>query len=324
MMPRYRALVDELHQMELRPFGWRTLHGSFQRARTIGKTLRKWRADWLLTSSPKYIPLLSLAKIFCSTKVCFHLGLPGTSDAWWMRKSMGRIDIGVSPSAHNAETWIQNGWPASHMHVVPNGVDCSRFDLSQSPDVLKKDLGLPQDSLVVAYVGRLAPEKGVGTLIRAFAKVAHHDERLILVLAGRSEVWGEDWQRLADSLSIPRHQLVFTGQIADPERIMAIATFVVVPSECIESFGLTVVEAMAAGKPVIGSDVGIIPGLLESVDANLVFPAGDVDSLVSRMIYWIDNEHRRSEVGRQLKADVAERYTLDSMAQGYQSLLAPG
>ena len=117
MMTHYRNIVAEAFKMELRPFGWRSVPASAVRARRICQIVAKWDIDWLVCSSPKYVQLLSLVRRFSKVKVCFHLGLPGTSSSWWMKAAMKKMDCGIAPSGHTADTWISRGWPRSRMHV---------------------------------------------------------------------------------------------------------------------------------------------------------------------------------------------------------------
>ena len=204
---------------------------------------------------------------------------------------------------------------------IGNGVDTDRFSPQGESLPLRKKLEISGEKKLVVYVGRLAPEKGIETLLRAFALLVKQREDVILVLAGRQDEGAPDWPQLSIMLHIPGSQIVFLGPLANTEDVFAVADLVVVPSECEESFGLTVVEGMASGKAVVGSDVGIFPELLGNVDSKLIFPAGNVEVLASRMSLWLNDQAASRLVGLQLRQLANERYSIERMVAEYEALL---
>lgn len=166
------------------------------------------------------------------------------------------------------------------IHVVPPGVDLASWS---DPSTDRRDPRLPPEYLV--YSGRLAWDKGLVPLVRALARVPP-DWRRPLVLVGpeidpgirsRLELLGRELG-VADLLR-------FLGHVPDEATYRGIvrgAGALVLPSEW-ESFGVVLIEAMAAGTPVIASRAGAIPEVLEDGAAGLLVPYGDPEALAHAM-----------------------------------------
>lgn len=153
------------------------------------------------------------------------------------------------------------------------GVDTSRFvHVPNSVDVdAMVPEGEPGDAFV--YLGRLVPEKGVATLIRAAAQAR---VRLRIVGTGPEEA---DLRQLAARLG---GDVEFTGYLSGPALRTAIASAraVVIPSEWYENAPISVMEASAMERPVIGANIGGIPELIRQGETGFVFTSGNVDALV--------------------------------------------
>ncbi|MGY6018224.1 glycosyltransferase [Streptomyces spinosirectus] len=167
---------------------------------------------------------------------------------------LGRATVAVSPAV--AERLRQWGVPASRLHVIPNGIDASRFAFDE---VRRKEArafhGLPEDAYVIGGVGRLAPGKRFDLLVRALARLPG-DVRLLLVGGGPEQ---EALRRLARGLGVA-DRLVLAGERPylpgpgdDAPGVVALlsAMDVLASPSAEEAFGLAVVEALAAGLPVL-------------------------------------------------------------------------
>ena len=160
----------------------------------------------------------------------------------------------------------------ARISVVEHGIELGRF-LDAEGGSLRAELGAGRRP-IVACVSRMAPEKGVDRLIRAFGLVARD---ALLVIAGDGPD-GPRCQALAAALGLA-DRVRFLGLRDDVERVYAAADVVVAPSLCDEAFGLAVVEAMATGRPVVVSAAGAMPELCDFGRSGLVVPPGDVAAL---------------------------------------------
>jgi len=195
--------------------------------------------------------------------------------------------------------------------VLPQlGVDTDTFKPDDS-HAIREGLGLA--GFVAGFVGRFIPQKGLDTLVKAASQV--EGCRLLLVGGGAMQ---SEIEALADSLDL-RDRLVMINVVPhqDVPRYMNAMDALVLPSRTTphwkEQFGHVLIEAMACGTPVIGSNSGAIPEVIGS--AGLIFPEGDVDALAQhlrRLATHRDESRRLSQDGL---ARVNALYTHDTIAE---------
>lgn len=166
------------------------------------------------------------------------------------------------------------------------------------------------------YVGRLSSEKGIGTLIRAFSKLTPGGAGLKIVGDGPEHA---ELQTLSRSLGTGNH-VEFLGFRMGEElrKIVEGSEAVVVPSEWREVFGLVVIEAMAAGKPVIVSDAGALPEVVG--DTGMIFPSGDADALSRCLERVLRDKDSAREMGEKAWKRVIERYAFDRHMEAIENL----
>ena len=166
----------------------------------------------------------------------------------------------------------------------------------------------------MGYIGRIVPEKGIGILLRAAAQL-DGDWRLRLVGGGSAR--GET-ESLARSLGISE-KVAFIGQLPStdlPDQYRKLDALVL-PSltrpNWKEQFGRVLVEAMAGGVPVIGSDSGAIPGVIG--DAGLIVPEGDVEALAAALRDLREMPALRSELIERGRARFLAHFTHERIAE---------
>ena len=321
MLPAYAAFGTQTRQMALRPFGWRTLGASLRRARRIGCMARKQGVNVIVSSELHYLRLLALASRFSGVPVVFHLGLPATHDEWSWRWAYRTVAAGVAPSAHTLATWRTARWPAETLSEIPNWVDGERFKPVADQAALRAHLGLPVDARIISYVGSLIPEKGIEPLLAAFAILQESLPDTILVLAGKDNVPGDRWARRAAELGIPPDRAHFLGARRDPEAVMAAADVAVAPSLCDEAFGLTVVESMACGVPVVTSSVGIFTQILGPAHQDLVTRTGDAADLARGLRVVLEDRAAARTRGQALRARALQMFDADPACAAYEAIL---
>jgi glycosyltransferase involved in cell wall biosynthesis len=168
--------------------------------------------------------------------------------------------------------------PAGRIEIVPPGVDLAEWSRPEADHVT---VALPEQFLL--YAGRIAPNKGLDVLLRAIAALPT-DARASLVLMGPD--WGERQrlERLAGELGVGA-QVQFLGHVADRGTYRAIfrrATVFVLPSEW-EAFGLVLLEAMAAGVPIVATSVGGVPEVLAKGACGRLVPYGSAPALAEAL-----------------------------------------
>lgn len=177
----------------------------------------------------------------------------------------------------------------------------------------------------IGFIGRLVPEKGVEILLRAAAQLAGEWHLRIIGGGSKSAALG----RLADELGIGEH-VTFLGQLPSPElpsqyhQLDVLTLPSVTRGNWKEQFGRVLVEAMASGVPVIGSDSGAIPGVVG--DAGLIVPEGDIHALAHALGQMRDQPDLREELGEKGRARFLTRFTDEGIAAAtvavYREMLA--
>ena len=160
--------------------------------------------------------------------------------------------------------------PSGRIVKVPGGADIQRFQPAPDRHAVRKDLGLPTGSPVLLTVRNLEARMGLDTLIRAMATLSQHSPGVVLLIGGAGSLRGA-LESLSASLGL-QENVRFLGYIpeADLPRYYQAADLFVLPTRELEGFGLTTVEALACGTPVLGTAVGATPEILLALDASLV------------------------------------------------------
>lgn len=204
------------------------------------------------------------------------------------------------------------GVRADRIELIENGVDTSRFRPDVDP-MPRSAQGIPEDAFVFGSVLRLSAEKNPLGLLDAFASVLKQFPRCWLVMAGDGPLHG-DVLAHACGLGIEGHVRLL-GARDDLEHFYPMLDCFVLPSLS-EGLPLALLEAMAAARPLVGTAVGQVPGVLGGLDAALV-PAGDNDALAAAMrSAIIENQGTRPD----LRQRVVERYSAARMARDYATI----
>jgi glycosyltransferase involved in cell wall biosynthesis len=158
--------------------------------------------------------------------------------------------------------------------VISRGVDARLFDPARRDAALRRSWGVEDDDLVVACVGRLAPEKNLGTLMRAFAAIRSSNEDARLLLVGDGPMQEQLMRELPGAIFAGRRSGV------DLATHYASADLFLMPS-LTETFGNVTCEAMASGLPVVAFDYAAAAQLIVSNESGVLVPFGNTDHFIS-------------------------------------------
>jgi glycosyltransferase involved in cell wall biosynthesis len=212
-----------------------------------------------------------------------------------------------------------NGTPRRKTVRVYNGIDLTPYDLPRGPG-LHAALGLEPDVPIVFASGRAMPYKGIAILIEAAARLeAAGYQHVHMAFAGDGPKLPE-FRRQAEGLGLRRFH--FLGKRGDVPDLIRSAAITVVPSTWAESFGLTVVEGMAAGTAVIASRVGGIPELIQDGENGLLVPPGDPEALASALRRLLDDPALRTRLGRRAREEAHARFSIERTAAELAGVLA--
>lgn len=216
------------------------------------------------------------------------------------------LDRVVTPSQFYMQKLIEWGWPQAQLTYIPNYVDVTAFTPRYQP------------GNYFFYFGRLAMEKGAGTLIRAAARAK---VKLRIAGTGPEE---EALKRLAAETGGDVEFLGFVSGEALWNRVRE-ARAMVLPSEWYENAPMSILEAYACGKPVIGARIGGIPEMIQVGQTGALFESGNVEELAAQLRRFADmSDSKVAEMGAAAREFVSRTFTrqryLNDMLALYASL----
>jgi len=238
-----------------------------------------------------------------------------------------KINRLIAVSDAIVEKLVAEGRDTTAISRVYNGVDLERFDEATGGEAIRAELDIPADAPLAVVVGRLEPEKGHPTLIEAWPVVHHHFPSAHLLVVGE----GSERDRLEGLAAAHLRAEIccasvhFLGRREDVPQILAAADVVVMPSYR-EAQGLAIVEALAANRPVIASNVGGIPEMIRSGENGMLVPSQDPSALASAIALLFRDRALATRLAHAGHALVHEKFCVDDMLRDIEAiyLLAVG
>ena len=171
---------------------------------------------------------------------------------------------------------------------IPGGADLDRFRPALDRQKVRAALGIPADRPLLLTVRNLEARMGLGMLIRTIAIIRHRFPQLLLLIGGTGPL-RENLESLAISLGL-QDNVHFLGYIpeADLAHYYQAADLFILPSRALEGFGLTTVEALACGAPVMGTPIGATPEILQPLDTGLLFREATPESMADGITHFLN------------------------------------
>jgi glycosyltransferase involved in cell wall biosynthesis len=227
---------------------------------------------------------------------------------WAFRSSAATVAVSQDTKRHLEQ---ELGLAATVLRVVPNGVPARPGNRS----AIRAALGIPDDHVLLLAVGSLVPRKGHAVLIEALSTIGAGSWMLAIAGGGAER---ERLEALAVSKGLSAHVKIL-GHREDVPDLLAATDVFVMPSLW-EGLPLALLEAMLAGKPVIASRTSGIPEAVDDgVDGVLTTP-GDVGELAAALRAVLSDPTRRATLGAAARARATASFTLDAMADGYETV----
>lgn len=237
---------------------------------------------------------------------------------WLDRQLIGRTDRLVGNSHAVVDFYRELGVPSDRLACIPNGIDVQE-PVGHSADrtELLRELGLPADAFVAGFIGRLARQKRVQDLIWAVETLRQIRSRLHLVLIGD----GPDREQLEEftrSIHCTEH-VRFLGHRDDAGRFLsAFNTFCLASS--FEGMSNSVMEAMAAGLPVIASDIAPNRELVVPHETGFLCKLGDSVGFMQYLRRLIDEPGLGEHLGAAGRERIRTQFSVQRMVDGYATL----
>jgi glycosyltransferase involved in cell wall biosynthesis len=221
--------------------------------------------------------------------------------------------------AHHLARDLCDVWRVSpdRVEVIPNGVDLVNYQVEESRDAIRESIGIPPQSTVIGSIATIRPIKDIPTLFDAVARLAKAGRDIVLVVAGSYPNKQEVDQFIVQSnkLCAPA-RLVYLGVRKDVARLMQ-SFDVYVNSSVFEGMSNKILEAMASGVPVVGSDVPGNRELLADGRFGNLFHVRQPQKLAERISILLDNAEFREKLIRDQLEHVRTTYASEVMVEKY-------
>jgi glycosyltransferase involved in cell wall biosynthesis len=225
--------------------------------------------------------------------------------------------IGVA-KPHGEYLARSEGCPRRKVFVIPNGVDTDKFSPQEPDESLERELNLAIDQPVATIVAALRPEKNHELFLKMAARVLRDEPAARFLVIGdgprRSEL-----EQLTAQLGITA-SVSFLGTRSDVPRLLGL-TDVLVLSSHMEANPVSILEALACGKPVVATNVGSIFESVEEGVSGYLVPPGDEAALAARVVELFRQPEKARMMGLAGRDHVQRNWSLDRMVNGYQDLV---
>lgn len=232
-------------------------------------------------------------------------------DRWTANACERHVCVSESVAAFTQQAL---GVPRERLVVIPNGLDLAAFDQAA---LAGGDFPLRRDRRHLLYVGRLDPQKNVEWLVEQapqwLAELPGHD----LVLVGDGPLRAKLEQRIRQ-LGLDG-RVICLGWRSDVPSLLKASELLLLPSSW-EGMPNAVLEAMAARKAVVASDVEGVRELLGDRADEQIAPRQDASQFRQRLVHFANNEPLRAELGQQNRARVEQQFTIDCAVKSYEQL----
>ncbi|WP_228016061.1 glycosyltransferase [Synechocystis salina] len=245
---------------------------------------------------------------------CYRNSLPSSLAVWnmitysrWRCTWQNDVDAFITPSQFAANKLIEIGIPDDRLYIKPN--------ITADPLPNQQILPPPQRPTFL-FIGRLSPEKGAMTLIKAWEKLKQPEWHLNILGGGPQK---PELEGFADNYALSN--IRFLGYQSQKKVVEAInnATVIVVPSQWYEIFGRVVIEAFACGRPVIVSNLGALPEIVDEGKTGFIVPATNINAWTELLEWCSENPSILIKMGQKARQVYSQKYTPEI---NYQQLMS--
>jgi glycosyltransferase involved in cell wall biosynthesis len=247
------------------------------------------------------------------------------------------VDRFIAVSHQTKQNWASIGYDSNKIDVVLNGTDTEKFQSAQDLKSVRSQWDVPENHKIISYIGRLDKDKGLETLITAFALLLKTNPNATLLIAGKALLHISPtknrecpeeclkYERSLEQLVVnlgTQNQVKFLGHITNPVALYQASDITVVPSRWPDPCPRVVIESMSCGTPVIASRIGGIPEVLTGeFDRQLVEPDQPqaLANTLGEIMMWRDHN---PELGQRCRNHILQQFSREKMVDGIeQSLL---
>lgn len=270
-----------------------------------------------------------IAAKLAGVKSVYHEHATSISHPEWaamsLVKAVDRLsDAVLANTGAVAHVFTSRGVPESKVKVMYYALDLKPFETDYDyEESFRKEIGVGRDEKLIGLVGRINPGKGHDILFHAIKSIIPRHPSLKVAIVGKEETRIEkdflrELKALAEKMDI-KDRIIFTGMRDDVPRVMKSLDLLVLPSHH-EGFGIVLMEAMAAGVPVIGSNVGGIPEVIEHNRSGLIIDPGSVEALSSAIDGLLSDPQKSLQMAKNGRKRVEDVFSLERLGSELNGL----
>ncbi|HSN18152.1 MAG TPA: glycosyltransferase [Gammaproteobacteria bacterium] len=337
---RWGALLDEVVKrqgIQVSEYPLTSLYNlnAFRQQLRFARALRRNRTQ-IVHSYNFYanvfcIPAARLAGVPCVIASIRDLGIYLSPSKLRLQRWVCSMADRIVVNAGAIRDWlIDQGYPAHKIVVIRNGVDTTRFSSRSEGVALRMELGVPPNAPLVTMLARLSPVKGIDYFLEAAVKLRRQYPDAYFLLVGECFVREGDrevtvdreyrkvLQDKVDSLGL-KDRVIFTGLRKDVPEVLAASAVSVLPSLS-EGISNALLESMAAGTPVVATQVGGTPEAIEHGEQGLLIPPGDSDALACAISRVLSDPALAARLGNNGRRRVAEEFSFEAVVRRTEAL----
>jgi glycosyltransferase involved in cell wall biosynthesis len=226
-------------------------------------------------------------------------------------------------NAEAVKDWLLNdGYDESKITLIRNGVDLTRFDAPPEPERLRRELGLPDGTPLVAVVSRLTRLKGLEQFLEAAAAISVRVPDARFLVVGETNpahvAYLTELKAYAERLGVA-DRVIFTGLRTDVPTLLASVNVSVMPS-LNEALSNVLLESMAAGAPTVATRVGGTPEALVDGVTGLLVPPGDSAALTDAIVRLLEDPAMAAHLGRAARQRIADTFSVTRMVRSTEEI----
>lgn len=310
--PKGRPFVDYMADRGVSSINWHT-HGKFDPVTVckLAALIKRTHSSVIHTHLSTASLLGAFAAKLAGVPSVAHVH--GLNSATCFRYSTLIVAVSEAVKQHLCSQGISE----NKIQVVHNGVDLAKFG-PVPKDEARRKFGLNPDIPIFGVFGRLSSEKGQRIALEAMFLLTREYPKAQLILAGDGKD-REELQACAEALNITGN-VAFAGFVPQPQTLMSACDAVIVPS-LKEGFGLAAVEAMALERPVVGTNVGGLPEIIQPGETGFLTALSDPQAIAQALEELIKDKSLAERMGKRGRERAEECFNLDKQVRALAEVL---
>lgn len=290
----------------------------------LRRLLRQERPDLVHLHSRRGADILGgLAARWAGLPVVLSRRVDNPEPAWLLRSKYRLYDAVITISDGIRQVLLKQGLPSEKVVLVHSAVDSGRHAEVCDRPAFRQAFGLPADVQALGMIAQLIPRKGHQVLLDALPRILQVHPEARVILFGKGPLEAELRQQIQRAGLQERVQLA--GFREDLPKLLSCLDLVVHPAY-MEGLGVSLLQAAAAGVPIVAARAGGIPEVVRDGENGLLVEPGDAPALADAVITLLGDPARRQQMGRAGQALVSHCFSIDAMVEGnlavYQRVLA--